>query len=79
MEEKVQAAIQQSIFTLMISGQLKACNSICVVRPTSELSAGEKQCLAMCQDRYEEVFKKTFFKQFEDYAKAQENESHKPT
>ena len=70
MEERFQDAMQQTILGLMVSGQLKACFSICVPRPTSELSSGEKQCIAMCQDRYQDVFQKTFSQQYEDYLKA---------
>ena len=74
MEERFTAAIQQTIVTLMVSGQQKACFPLCVHKPGTELSASEKQCLAMCQDRYQEVFQKTFFKQYQDFMKKFEEE-----
>lgn len=69
MEENIQNALQQRILGLMIQGELSACFKICITRPTGDLSASEKQCLAMCQDRYQDVFQKTFFKQYEAFMK----------
>ena len=76
MEEGFANALQQSIVTLMISGEQKACFSLCVNKPGSDLTAGEKQCLAMCQDRYQEVFEKTFFRQYQNFMKSIEEEQH---
>lgn len=69
MEEAMASVLQQNIVSLMIKGQIKACFSICVNRPGSDLVATEKQCLAMCQDRYQEVFQKTFFRQYQNFMK----------
>jgi Tim10/DDP family zinc finger len=69
MDDNVLNFINQTVLGLMISGELKACFKICVTKPSSDLTAYEKQCLAMCQDRYQEVFQKTFFKQYENLAR----------
>mmetsp|Transcript_5031 Transcript_5031/g.7594 ORF Transcript_5031/g.7594 Transcript_5031/m.7594 type:complete len:87 (+) Transcript_5031:707-967(+) len=66
----VQNFLQESIVRFMIEGTVKACFEKCVTRPQKELSANEKQCLAMCQDRYQEAFQKTFFRQYEELSKA---------
>lgn len=75
MEEALSQALQQQVISLMIQGQLKACSRICINKPGPELIAVEKQCLAMCQDRYQEVFQKTFFRQYQTFMKKLEAES----
>ena len=78
MEEGILGPLQESIFSLMLAGQLKACYKLCIDKPGKDLSAGEKQCLAMCQDRYQDVFEKTFFRQFESFAKSVEDAKNHP-
>lgn len=64
MDEQIQTALQGSMLQLMLQGLMKGCFEICITRPGKELSSNEKQCLAMCQDRYMEGFQKTFFNQY---------------
>ena len=59
--------MHQTIAQLMVMGTIKFCFDKCVTRPGKDLSSGEKQCLAMCQDRYKEAFEKTFFKMFKSF------------
>lgn len=65
MDQQIQNVMQEGIFKLMIQGQMKACFEKCITRPGKELSSNEKQCLAMCQDRYSDAFQKTFFHQYQ--------------
>lgn len=74
MDEALSQALQQQVVSLMIKGEIKACFNLCINRPSSELIAVEKQCLAMCQDRYQEVFQKTFFRQYQTFMKKLEAE-----
>lgn len=75
MEDAVSQAFQQAFIALLVSGQQKACFKLCINKPGSDLNASEKQCLAMCQDRYQEVFKNTFFRQYQGFLKTVEEES----
>lgn len=61
----LQGLITATVFQEMLAGTLKACYEKCVTKPGNSLSATEKQCLAMCQDRYQEAFNTTFQRQFE--------------
>lgn len=65
MDERVQQAMQEGIVKLMLAGVMKGCYEKCVTKPSNELTGSEKQCLAMCQDRYQEAYQKTFFRQYE--------------
>jgi hypothetical protein len=76
MEEAFASVLQQNIVSLMIKGQIKACFNLCVNRPGSDLVASEKQCLAMCQDRYQEVFQKTFFRQYQNFMNELQKGAH---
>jgi import inner membrane translocase subunit TIM13 len=64
----LQGLITATIFQEMIAGTVKACYEKCVTRPGNSLSATEKQCLAMCQDRFQEAFNTTFQRQYENLA-----------
>ncbi|OMJ84630.1 hypothetical protein SteCoe_14222 [Stentor coeruleus] len=75
MEESITQAFQQMFISLLVSGQQKACFRICITKPTSELTTSDKQCIAMCQDRYEEVFKNNFFRQYEEFLKSVEEQT----
>ena len=64
MDSDMERILQQNILSLMFAGQFKACIQCCIQKPSTDLTASEKQCLAMCQDRYAEVFQKTFASQY---------------
>mmetsp|Transcript_14983 Transcript_14983/g.15000 ORF Transcript_14983/g.15000 Transcript_14983/m.15000 type:complete len:80 (+) Transcript_14983:24-263(+) len=72
MEDQLQAQMQNHMLALMLQGLLKGCFDKCIAKPSDDLTANEKQCLAMCQDRYQEAFQKTFVRQLERLAKLQE-------
>lgn len=72
MEETISQAFQEMFISLLVSGQQKACFNLCITKPTTDLSSSDKQCLAICQDRYEEVFKNTFFRQYEEFLESVE-------
>ena len=81
MDERLQDALQENMFKLMFKGLVKTCFEKCVSRPGKELSSKEKQCLAMCQDRYMEAFQKTYSLQFQKLAQnmqSMKNESDFP-
>jgi len=64
-ESALQNLVNQTLVQEMVAGTVKACYEKCVTRPGDSLSATEKQCLAMCQDRFQEAFNITFQRQYE--------------
>ena len=62
-ENSLQSFLARVTMQEMLAGAFKACSEKCVPTPESVLSAKEKQCLAMCIDRYEEAFNITLTKQ----------------
>ena len=73
MDQQIQNVLQESIMRLMLQGVIKGCFQKCITKPGKELSANEKQCLAMCQDRYMEAFQKTFFNQYQKLMTGMQN------
>jgi import inner membrane translocase subunit TIM13 len=64
-ESALHNLINATLVQEMVVGTVKACYEKCVTRPGDSLSATEKQCLAMCQDRFQEAFNLTFQRQYE--------------
>lgn len=73
MDESIQTASQEIMLQLMIQGLMKGCFAKCIIRPEKELSSTEKQCLAMCQDRYMEAFQRTLSYQYSKIVKGLQN------
>ena len=72
MSEKFEDALQATMFNLMLKGMMKVAFDKCITRPGAALTSNEKQCLAMCQDRYIEAFQKTFGQQYNAMVKKTE-------
>lgn len=64
-ESALQGLINATMVQELVTGTVKACYEKCVTRPGNSLSATEKQCIAMCQDRFQEAFNLTFQRQFD--------------
>ena len=64
-ESALQNLVSAAVVQELVAGTVKACYKKCVTRPGDSLSATEKQCLAMCQDRFQEAFNITFQRQYE--------------
>lgn len=58
--------LDDSLLITMHRGMIKACYHICIVKPSDNLTENQKRCLSMCQDRYNESFKRTFMRAYEN-------------
>mmetsp|Transcript_9584 Transcript_9584/g.18705 ORF Transcript_9584/g.18705 Transcript_9584/m.18705 type:complete len:80 (+) Transcript_9584:7262-7501(+) len=76
MEERLAQAIQEAAIGMMLRDSTSTCYKMCVASPSDTLTNDNKRCLAMCQDRFQEAFEKTFFNQYKRYTEMLEASQH---
>jgi hypothetical protein len=76
MEERLSSAIQEAAIGMMLRDSTQSCYKMCVTSPSDTLTKDNKMCLAMCQDRYQEAFEKTFFSQYKRYTELLESKQN---
>jgi len=76
MSGQPETILNQVYVQLMVQSMTECCFDVCVAKPGNQLDSKEARCLAMCQDRYQEAFERTFQRQLKkvtDSAEAQMN------